>query len=236
MLTIIHGSDTAASRKYFNDQKQHIENSITLEADAVTITDLMQILEGGGLFGENKYIFIEQFITKKKKSTDFKTIATYLSEKSQENTIVLWEGKELEPAHIKSIKNATTKIFKLPQTLFQLLDAIKPGNSTRLISLFHQTIDNAEPEMVFSMLTRHFRILLALSEKNTDNPIDEVQRMKANPNQQWILTKMSRQAAQFTPEHLEKLYRELFLIEVGQKTGSLSTNIVTAIDFFLLEV
>ncbi len=236
MLTIIHGSDTAASRKYFNDQKQHQENFVSLEADAVTLTDLTQILEGGGLFGESKYIFIEQFITKKKKSSEFKTIAAYLSEKASENTILLWEGKELEPAHIKSIKNATTKIFKLPQTLFQLLDAIKPGNNAQLITLFHQTIEHAEAEMAFSMIVRHFRILLALSEKNIDNPIDEVQKMRSNPNQQWILTKMSRQASQFTPEHLRELYRELFLIEVGQKTGSLPTNIVTAIDFFLLEV
>ena len=183
MLTIIHGTDISASRKFFNDQKNSIPDCLTLEADAVTITDLMQILETGGLFGERKHLFIEQFITKKKKSHEYKIISQYLSEKSEDNTIVLWEGKEIELSGIKSIKNATAKIFSLPQTLFQLLDSIKPGNNVQLISLFHQTIKNAEAEMVFSMLVRHFRILLALKENLPNKPIEEIQKMQANPRQ-----------------------------------------------------
>ena len=236
MLTIIHGTDISASRKFFNDQKNSIPDCLTLEADAVTITDLMQILETGGLFGERKHLFIEQFITKKKKSHEYKIISQYLSEKSEDNTIVLWEGKEIELSGIKSIKNATAKIFSLPQTLFQLLDSIKPGNNVQLISLFHQTIKNAEAEMVFSMLVRHFRILLALKENLPNKPIEEIQKMQANPRQQWLVSKMSKQSAQFTTAQLQERYQQLFLIDVGQKTGSLPTNLVTAIDFFLLEV
>lgn len=231
MITIIHGSDTAASRKYFNDQKQQHPASVHLEADEVTITDLTQILESGGLFGESKVIFIEQLLTKKKRSADLKGIATYLSGKADENTIILWEGKELEAASLKLFKKATPRIFKLPQTLFQLLDAMKPQNTSQILSLFHKTIETTEVEMVFFMLIRHFRLLLALSDANDNEQIDDIKRM-----QDWQKTKLKRQATFFTATQLLKNYQQLYKLEVGQKTGTLTSSLTTAIDFFLLEV
>ena len=238
MLTIIHGSDTTQSRKYFLDEKQKVKDAVLLEAEKVNLTDLTQILEGGGLFGETKYLFIEHLLTKRKKSSDFKNILSYLEKSSDENFIVLWEGKELERGTTYLFKKAVMRDFKLPQTLFQLLDAIKPGNGEMLIKLFHQTLETTETEMVFFMLVRQMRLLLALSNQNSkahdtrDTPtIDELKRM-----QSWQQGKLQKQANLFELDHLLALYDRLFHIEVGQKTGKLNSSLISTIDFFLLEV
>jgi hypothetical protein len=246
MLTIIHGNNTAQSRKFFLDEKNKFPDATILDAEKVNLTDLAQIFEGGGLFGEARYVFIEQLLTKRKKSADFKDILSYLEKNAGENAIFLWEGKELETASLKLLKNAVVRPFKLPQTLFQFLDAIKPGNSNTLIKLFHQTVENAETEMIFFMLVRQFRILLALSpvipakvfdavmgtgiQTNADS-IDEIKRMAP-----WQKDKLQKQAKLFDSSHLLNLYEKLFEIELAQKTGGLSSPLTSTIDFFLLEV
>jgi hypothetical protein len=235
MLTIIHGNDTALSRKYFLDEKQKQKDAILLDFDKVNLTDLTQLLEGGGLFGETKYLFIEQLLTKRKKSIELENIFKYLGEQATEHTIILWEGKELERSTLNLWKKAVVRDFKLPQTLFQLLDSIQPGNSKLLIKLFHQTIENTELEMIFFMLIRQIRILLAFhtspSNQTTSDQIDELKRM-----QPWQKSKLESQAKRFDITHLLDLYDKLFQIEVGQKTGTLTTSLLSAIDFLLLEV
>lgn len=232
MLTLIHGNDTAASRKYFLDEKQQYEDALILDADKVNLTDLAQIFEGGGLFGETKYVFIEHFLTKRKKSADFKEIIAYLEKSASENNIVLWENKELEISSLKTFKQPIIKAFKLPQTLFQLLDELRPGNGKQLVSLFHQTIENAEKEMVFFMIVRQMRLLLALSDSgNAESEIDEIKRMAP-----WQRGKLQKQASLFKEEELLALYDRLFAMEAGLKTGNLNTSLVSAIDIFLLAV
>jgi len=232
MLTIIHGSDTALSRKYFLEEKQKHLDAVLLEADQVNLTDLAQIFEGGGLFGETKHLFIEQFLTKRKKNADYKNILTYLETNAKENSILLWEGKELERSAFTGLKTAVNKAFKLPQTLFQLLDALSPHKNQILIRLFHQIILTTETEMVFFMLIRQFRILLAIQKINKQEAaIEEINRLAP-----WQITKIEKQAYAFDSKHLLNLYNKLYDIEVGQKTGGLTTPLVSAIDFFLLSV
>jgi hypothetical protein len=230
MLTIIHGADTAASRKYFLDQKQQYADALLIDADKVNLTDLAQIFEGGGLFGETKFVFIEQLITKRKKSSDFKDIIEYLEKHADEHTIYMWENKELEISTTKAFKRAALKPFKLPQTLFFLLDSIKPGNGKELVSLFHKTLNAAEVEMVFFMLIRQFRFLLSLSNPS-ENEIDELKRMVP-----WQKDKLRKQAELFTKEQLLTIYRQLYSLEYNQKTGNLTSPLPSAIDFLLLEI
>jgi hypothetical protein len=241
MLTIIHGNDTALSRKHFLEEKEKFQEAVLLPIEQINLTDLTQIFEGGGLFGETKYVFIEQFLTKLKKIQNYKEIVNYLENNSSENTIVIWEQKELDRSLLKVFKNANIKLFNFPQTLFQLLDALRPNNGKLLLSLFHMTIKNAETEMVFFMLIRQFRLLLGVcqtdstmqdeSEMSGGNQIDELKRLAP-----WQKSKLEKQASLFEQAHLLNLYSKLFIIESGQKTGGLTSTLVSTIDFFLLEV
>ncbi|HSA84099.1 MAG TPA: hypothetical protein VLF20_04400, partial [Patescibacteria group bacterium] len=177
-------------------------------------------------------------------------LLTEYLEKQKNHTIFLWEGKELEPSNVKSIPTATPRVFKLPQTLFVLLDSIRPGNGKQLVKLFHETVATTDVEMIFFMLIRQIRLLLALSsvvpvqmgiQKNNlipdqvrddkENQIDELKRLAP-----WQKTKLQQQARHFSQEQLKNLYHHLFLLEVGQKTGSFPNSILTNIDFLLLEI
>lgn len=230
MLTIIHGSDIATSRKFFLGEKEKINGAELLKGSRINLTDLCQLLEGGGLFENSRTIFIDQFLTERKKSAERDAIISYLTEQAKTNAVFLWEAKELDKTTLSQFKQATIKQFKLSSTLFTLMDAIKPKNGTQLVQLFHKSLETNDAEMIFFMLVRQFRILLALSEKGTET-ISEVSRLAP-----WQKSKLERQVNLFGKDSLQQLYSKLFQIELGQKTGTLSSSLTSAIDFFLFEI
>lgn len=230
MITIIHGADIASSRKYFLDQKPVDEDVSLIDGQNVTITDLVQIFEGGGLFSDSKNFFIEQLLGKRKKSKELEQIIDVITKNSDENNIYLWEEKELSKSTLSTFKNPIVKLFKLPQTLFLFLESIKPKNGKVLVSLFQQTIDVTDVEMVFFMMIRQVRILLALIDPALDG-IDEVKRMAP-----WQKTKIQNQADNFEIDELKSLYNKLFEIEKGLKTGTLPIPLKQTIDLWLLDI
>lgn len=230
MLTIIHGDDIAASRNYFLDLKNKYTEKIDIEGEKITLTDLTQIFESNSLFLEIKNIFIEQLLSKKKKVAGFDQIIMLIKNNKQEHNIIMWENKLLDKSVLNEFNQDTIKVFKLPQTLFIFLDSLKPGNGKTLISLFHQTLETTEPEMIFFMLIRQIRLLLALSQES-ENSIDEIKKMHS-----WQKGKLENQAKLFKEDELKNLYAALFDIESKQKTGMLALPLASAIDFFLLEL
>lgn len=227
MLTLIHGSDIAASRKFFLEEKEKISNAEIIKGPQINLTDLCQLLEGGGLFENSRTIFIDQFLTERKKSAERDTVISYLIKQGKNNAIFLWEGKELDRTTLSQFKEASIKLFKLSSTLFTLMDAIKPQNGTQLAQLFHRSLETNDAEMIFFMLIRQFRILLALSDNNAET-ITEASRLAP-----WQKSKFERQVKLFEGDSLRQLYFRLFQIELAQKTGTLSSSLTTEIDFFL---
>lgn len=238
MITIIHGDDIVSSRNFFVGQKQKIKNPLEFAGENITLTDLVQVFEGGELFTEQKAVFLEDFLTKRKTGRDKDQILAYLT-KYQSHEIFLWEGKEISTKSLSAFKKAEIRHFKLPQSLFLFLDALKPSSGTLIVPLFHKTLKNMEVELVFYMLIRQFRLLLALSPGHPDPPaggegsrnIDEVKRLAP-----WQKSKLQRQASLFTEENLKKHFTKLYEIDLAQKTGSLSLTLTQAIDFFLLDL
>lgn len=230
MLTLIHGSDTTSSRNFFLEEKEKFNDAEIVKGSEINLTDLHQLLEGGGLFENNAAIFIEQFLTERKKSAERDAIILYLTKQAKNNAIFLWEGKELDRTALSQFKEASIKLFKLSSQLFSFLDGIKPKNGTQLVQLFHKSLETSDAEMIFFMLIRQFRILLALSEKGTET-ISEVSRLAP-----WQKGKLEKQVSLFEKIYLEELYSKLFQLELSQKTGTLSSSLTSAIDFFLAEI
>lgn len=229
MIILIHGDDITSSRNYFYQLKQQHAESTSFDGNSVTITDLTQELDGGGLFGDTKTIIIEHLLSKKKNTTEFKELLSYLLTHANDSTIILWENKPIEATTLKLLGNVTNKPFKLPQSLFVFLDGIKPNNGETLVKLFHQTLETVEEDAIFYMLIRHIRILLAL--KTPDGPaIDEVKRMT------WQKAKLQKQASLFTDEQLLSIYKELFAIETAYKTGGIALTLTSSIDILLLNI
>ena len=235
MITIIHGDDTLLSRNYLGELKQKNKDSVTFDANKISITDLVQNIEGSGLFGNAKAIFIEEFLTKLKKTNkESKEILDFIIKKSKSSNFVLWESKEILKRDLSLFKDANVKFFKLPKNIFLFLDNLKPDNSKNLLNLFHQALDaGIKEELILFMIQRQIRILLALChpELVSGSQIDEVSRLAP-----WQTGKLEKQAALFSELQLKQIYKKLYEIEIGQKTGTLSLSLVQSIDFLLLEM
>lgn len=226
MITIIHGDDLSASRNYYLSQKT--KDAITFDGDKVTVTDLTQAFQGDSLFTQEKVFFLENFLTKRKASNTTDELIEFLKQEGPNANIFLWESKPLTKKQQITFPKAVVKQFSFPQILFTFLDGIKPDNGHQLIKLFHQTLQQSETELVFFMLIRHIRVLLALTD-NSPEIIDEVKRL-----QPWQKKKLRTQSSFFTVEKLKKMLINLAQVDLQQKTGTLHTSLEQAVDFFLL--
>ncbi len=229
MITIIHGDDIALSRKHFQTLKDEAKNPVQFEGAMLSLTDLVQAVEGGGLFAQEQAIFIESILTKKKVSKESEMVINYLQKMPSHFSVFIWENKELTSSNLSAFKTAQIKVFKLPQTLFAFLDSLSPHNGEKSLRLFQQTRLFSEDEMIFFMLIRQFRILLALTDPNSD--IEETRRIAP-----WQLGKLQNQAKAFSQQSLITIYKRLHEIDLGQKTGTLETPLSSAIDILLLSL
>ncbi len=248
MITIIHGDNISESRKYFLELRQKQMNSIGLDENNTSITNLVQNIEGSSLFGNSKVIFIEGLLTNLKKTNkESKEILDFITKNSKSGVFVLWESKEIPKRELFLFKDSIVKVFKLPKNIFLFLDNLKPNNSKNLLNLFHQALDNGiKEELILFMLQRQVRILLALCHpeasaegsseilrfaQNDNGTIDEVSRLAP-----WQMNKLEKQTMLFSEFKLKKIYKKLYEIEIGQKTGTLSLSLTQSIDFLLLEI
>ena len=230
MITIIHGDDIASSRTFLSELRQKYPEGVLLNGDSLTLTDLTQVMEGGGLFITEKTIFIEHLFNKKKSPKEFEALTSYIQDQTLEHEIFLWEGKELEKKSLSLFRHATVKTYKLPQTLFLFLDSLKPGNGKDLVRLLHRVLTSTESEMIFFMLVRQVRLLLALREKSSQQ-IDEVNRL-----QPWQASKLQKQASLFAIDELLTLHASLFKLDKELKTGELPVDLTVAIDILLIDI
>lgn len=229
MITLIHGDDVSASRKLFISIKEKFPDAVSFNDESITLTDLTQEIEGGGLFSEKRPVFIEQLLSRKKDISERDAIIKLINS-SRSSEIYLWEGKEIEKKTVSALGSITDKLFKIPKTLYLFLESINPGNANLRLKNFHQTLTSVEAELVFFMLIRHFRLLLAFSE-SPPAAINETKRL-----QPWQTKKIEMQAKRFTKDELKKAYNNLLEIEINLKTGGLSMDLVSTIDILLLEI
>lgn len=230
MITIAYGDDIASSRNYYISERQKSKYPVILDGGKLTLSDLMQSLEGGSLFNDERDIFIENFFSAKKTNTSFKDIAVYIDKQGAEANIFFWENSELSKTELSTFKKTTTKLFKIPQNLFGFLDNVTPGN-TGSVKQFHELLNQTAEELIFFMLVRQFRLLLAVSDLEAKNPIDELKRLAP-----WQTGKLKNQAKLFGPEKLIIIYRRLYEIDSAYKSGKLPATLTQTIDFLLVDL
>ena len=171
---------------------------------------------------------IENFFSKNKSTAiETKKVVDYIN-KNKDLSVIFWEPTELSKPAQALLKNATIKVFSYPQILFIFLDNLKPNNSESLIKLFHELKQNMEPELIFFMLVRQFRLMLGI---DGIDKIDEVKRMAP-----WQLGKMQKQAKMFGEENLKNIHGKLFEMDLALKTGKIPYSLERSIDFFLADL
>lgn len=226
MLTIIHGDNYFSSRQTLDQIKrsQSGENLEIIDASSLSLTKLVQMVEGGSLFGEEKVIIIENLLSRKIKENS--QIFEYLRKMSNQVNCTLWEGKEISKTTLAEFPKAKIFIFKIEKNLFRFLDTIRPGNFKISLALFHKVLDQDGPEMVFFMIVRTFRHLILMKSQSAF--IDNL-----SP---WQQQKVITQAKEFSLEQLKRAYKDLLDIDYSIKSGMSALNLVGRLDIFLLNL
>jgi hypothetical protein len=227
MITIVHGEDTTLSRKFFIGNKTKTKDHFDFTWPKITLTDLMQLTQGGSLFVSEKKIFIENLLSGKK-STQQSEIIEFIKKNHDQFDIYLWEGTEISKSTLLSFSKSSQNVFKLPQNLFIFLDNIAPNNKDNLL-YFHKALENTNEELLLHMLTRQFRLMLCVL--NDDMSIDEAKRLAP-----WQKSKILKQAKLFEEEKLISAIKKLHKIDFEQKSGQSGLNLIQAVDIFLLSL
>lgn len=235
MITIIHGDNTATSRKFFIDKKGTSALPI-LGGEKLTLIDIKQQAATGGLFERAEPIFVEGFISNSKSGKNLDEISDYFKKHSKNIDVYFWEKKELTKKQTSLFGvNVIVETFKIPKNTFGFLDSIRPENGKRNVELFHEALTGSSEELLFFMLIRQFRLLLVLQSeiplRGTTDQIDEVKRLAP-----WQKSKFTSQAKLFSSEKLTKIYKKLNDIDLAQKTGGLTMPLKQTIDIFLLDI
>lgn len=221
MIYLIHGEDNYTSRKYFMDQKDN--ESITFDAETLNLDDLKQSLMGSGLFEESKKIFIENLFTRKGNKV-LSDVSKILSE-TKDSEVYLWASKDVGVRSLKEFPKFENKNFKIPQNIWSFLDSIKPNSKQNVVN-FHLALKGTDVEIIFAMIIRQFRLMLAL---NSD--IDEAKKLAP-----WQSSKLTKQALSFGEDKLKNAYKKLYLIDKKTKTGKTNLSLTQNIDIFLLQI
>lgn len=229
MITIIHGDSVEESRNYFFDFKKSFPNLTSLAGLNINKDELINLFQGDNLFFEDKNVAIENFLSKNKPSKTLDETIEILNNNSKNANVILWEEKEIGQKILGKFPKAQVQVFKIPKLIFNFLDSIRPGNGQDLIAIFHKLLENNATEIIIYMMTRQFRLMIAVKDKGEN--IDELLKMMS-----WQKGKLEKQASLFDENKLINLYRKLYNIDVSQKTGKLSMPIAEAIDIFLLDI
>ena len=170
------------------------------------------------LFGISQAVVIEGLHSlprSKKKNELIKLIASEAS--SGQTELILWEKRDLTPTMLKQFKGAKCEQFKLSKVLFKWLDSLG-GDRRDVILLTHQAVEQDGAELSFFMLVRQVRLLI------------EVKSGGQPGGPPFMISKLKRQASNFTLEELFDLHTKLLKIDLDQKTSGSLLSLPQALD------
>ena len=119
------------------------------------------------------------------------------------------------------------------QSVFDFVDALANGNGKSAQHLLHRLLESEDEFSLWGMVIRQFRLLLQAREildgRGTQN--DVARALGVHP---FVAEKTTQQAARFSIESLEFIYRKLLTIDEGVKTSQITLDL--ALDTLVVEL
>lgn len=226
MIILLHGDNIVASRNELDRlKKEKTREVFSFDGRKIDLTELKQALEANSLFGQEKIVILENFLSQRP-SVAKNQVVEYLKNLETPVDLILWEGRELEKKLLDGFPSAKKQLFRLDLVLFKFLDSLKPGCGRIAVTLLREVLRKEEVELVFYMLVRQFRMLLALCDLQ-ENSISEVTKLGS-----WQKEKLVKQANSFGVEALLKIYHQLLEIDLKLKTGLSPFNLLSTLELF----
>ena len=119
------------------------------------------------------------------------------------------------------------------QSVFDFVDALANGNGKSAQHLLHRLLESEDEFALWGMVVRQFRLLIQAREilDARGNQNDVARALGVHP---FVAEKTTQQAARFSMESLESIYRKLLRIDEGVKTSQLTLDL--AMDTLVVEL
>jgi DNA polymerase III subunit delta len=119
------------------------------------------------------------------------------------------------------------------QSVFDFVDALANGNGKSAQHLLHRLLESEDGFSLWGMVVRQFRLLLQAREilDARGNQNDVARALGVHP---FVAEKTTQQAARFSIESLETIYRKLLTIDEGVKTSQITLDL--ALDTLVVEL
>src|SRR5512139_286246 len=119
------------------------------------------------------------------------------------------------------------------QSVFDFVDALSNGNGKSAQKLLHRLLETEDLFSLWGMVVRQFRLLIQAREilDGRGNKDDVARALGVHP---FVAEKTAGQAARFSIESLESIYRQLLKIDEGVKTSQLTLDL--ALDTLVVEL
>ncbi len=119
------------------------------------------------------------------------------------------------------------------QSVFDFVDALSNGSGKSAQRLLHRLFETDDPFALWGMVVRQFRLLLQAREilDGRGNKDDVARALGVHP---FVAEKTAQQAAHFSMDTLEAVYRRLLKIDEGVKTGQVTLDL--ALDTLVVEL
>ena len=110
------------------------------------------------------------------------------------------------------------------QSVFDFVDALANGNGKSAQHLLHRLLENEDPFALWGMVVRQFRLLIQAREivDGGGNKEEVARTLGVHP---FVAEKTTQQAARFSIESLESIYRRLLHIDEGVKTSQVTLDL-----------
>lgn len=212
MIIIFCGDNTVLSREALTQKKKEILKS-GVYIQYVDATKVIDIIKSGGsdavdLFAGIPVYETTNFIATLRKSYAHKA-KEHLRQLADDQTIELldWEDRSTYDLGIDKDKFSFVQEYKMSENTFTLLPTIVPGKKTVFLQKLQRLNEFQPIELTFSMILRHFRLMIALSTGS---------RPRDNP----YLVRLSQSAlTHWKTDQLLMFYYRLLSIDLNVKTG-----------------
>lgn len=140
---------------------------------------------------------------------------------------VNWE-RAIKTSDVEAVCIVTSQ-----QSVFDFVDALSQGNGKVAQKLLHRLLENEDPFALWGMVVRQFRLLLQAREilDGRGNKDDVARALGVHP---FVAEKTAGQAARFSMESLENIYRHLLQIDEQVKTSQATLDL--ALDALIVEL
>jgi DNA polymerase-3 subunit delta len=137
-------------------------------------------------------------------------------------------ARQVKVADVEAVCIVTSQ-----QSVFDFVDALSNGSGKQAQHLLQRLLESEDPFSLWGMVVRQFRLLVQAREilDGRGNKDDVARALGVHP---FVAEKTAGQAARFSMESLESIYRKLLRIDEGVKTSQITLEL--ALDMLVVEL